>query len=71
MQIEMPTTKTADATILKVYAKTSDCFAASLMDAEGNELKDYDGYVPGFMPGEHYGDYLILDIELATGKILN
>jgi hypothetical protein len=23
------------------------------------------------MPGEHFGDYLILDIELATGRILN
>lgn len=23
------------------------------------------------MPGQHYGDYVILDIDLDTGKILN
>ena len=30
-----------------------------------------DGYVPDFFPGDHGGDYMELDIELATGKILN
>jgi len=23
------------------------------------------------MPGEHYGDYLILDIDLDSGKVVN
>jgi len=32
---------------------------------------EHDGYVPGFMPGEHYGDYIELDIDVKTGKILN
>lgn len=27
--------------------------------------------VPDFFPGEHYGDYLILNIDLETGQIKN
>lgn len=34
-------------------------------------MKDYEGYVPDFMPGKHYGDYVYLDIDIDTGKILN
>jgi len=37
----------------------------------GVEVAEYDGYVPDFMPGKHYGDYIILEIDAATGKILN
>lgn len=60
------------AKTLKIYMKVSDRFSASLVDQDGAEIHDQeDGYVPGFMPGEHYGDYVILDIELDTGKILN
>lgn len=53
-------------TIISITAKCSDMFSASL-----NNGKSYDGYVPSFFPGEHYGDYVELEIELATGKILN
>ena len=34
-------------------------------------LKEYDGYVPDFMPDEHYNDYVYIEIEIATGKIIN
>jgi len=27
--------------------------------------------VPGFMPGDHYGDYVMLEIDLATGRIVD
>jgi len=27
--------------------------------------------VPGFFPNEHYGDYVELDIDVATGRIIN
>jgi len=27
--------------------------------------------VPEMMPGEHCGDYVEIDIDIATGKILN
>ena len=60
-----------EAKVLSIYAKCSDCCASTLKDQNGNEIKEHDGYVPSFMPGEHYGDYIILDIDLDTGKILN
>ena len=61
-----------EAKVLKVHLKVRDEFSASLVDQNGDEIYDQeDGYVPGFMPGDHYGDYVILDIELDTGKILN
>lgn len=51
---------------ISISAKCSDLFSASLDDG-----RSYDGYVPDFFPGEHYGDYVTLNIELATGRILN
>ena len=60
------------ATTLRMNAKCSDLFAANLTDATGKQIgEDYDGYVPAFMPGEHFGDYVELHIDLATGQILN
>lgn len=46
-------------------------FTANLTDAKGTQIGEYAGYVPEFFPGQHWGDYIELDIELATGKILN
>lgn len=61
-----------EAKTLKIYCKVCDNFTASLADQNGEEIHvQEDGYVPGFMPGEHYGDYLILDIDLNTGKVVN
>jgi len=57
---------------IKVSAKTSDCFSARLYDQDGLQIGgDYDGYVPDFFPKQHYGDYLILDIDIETGQITN
>lgn len=60
-----------DAKTLKIYIKVRDMFCAGLVNAEGKEIKDYEGYVPDFMPGEHFGDYLDLEINLESGQILN
>lgn len=61
-----------EAVTLKIHCKVCDNFTASLVDKDDIEIHDQeDGYVPGFMPGHHYGDYLILDIDLKTGRILN
>lgn len=60
-----------DAKTLKVYLKVCDMFSANLESADGECLKEYEGYVPSFMPGTHYGDYVILDIDIDSGKILN
>lgn len=65
-----------DVKVVKVYGKIRDACYYALTDQEGNSIAEHDGYVPSFFPGDdrvgdHGGDYLILDIELETGKILN
>lgn len=61
-----------EAKVLKIHLKVRDEFTASLVDQNGDEIHTQeDGYVPGFMPGPHYGDYVILDVDLDTGQILN
>ena len=62
--------KTAPA-VMRINAKCSDLFSALFDNADGSTVATYNGYVPGFMPGNHYGDYVELDIDLKTGKILN
>ena len=57
--------------VLSICAKCSDLFSACVSDKNGNELVNYSGYVPKIMPGEHFGDYVELDIDIATGQILN
>lgn len=59
-------------TQISISAKCSDCFSASAHDKHDRQVgKDYDGYVPGFFPRQHYGDYVMLDIDVETGRILN
>lgn len=58
--------------IIKICGKTSDLFSANLIGDSGlPKGEPYDGYVPDWMPGDHYGDYIQLDIDTATGRILN
>lgn len=73
MKIEItPTDKiTVDAKTLKLHLKVRDCCSFTIEDAQGNKLADHDDYVPGFFPGDHYGDYIILDIDLDTMQITN
>lgn len=56
--------------ILKLSAKCSDMCSAVLVSDKGKVLKERDGYVPSIMP-EGGGDYVDIDIDVATGKILN
>ena len=56
--------------VLRVCAKCVDMFNGILL-VDGKKVKSHDGYVPDFMPGEHYGDYVEMDIDLDTGEILN
>lgn len=71
MELEIKKSVKIQAKTLKIMAKCSDLFAATLHDQDGEILKEYDGYVPTFMPGQHYGDYVILNIDIDTGQILN
>lgn len=57
--------------VVKINAKCSDLCFTSVIDDQGNEIVQHDGYVPDFMPDEHYNDYIILEIDVKTGKILN
>jgi hypothetical protein len=70
MKFHIKIEKEVEATQISICAKCSDCCSATLKDAHGNEIADSDGYVPDWFP-DNGGDYVVLDIELATGKILN
>jgi len=58
------------ARILQICGKTTDLFSAKLIE-DGTETANHYGYVPSFMPNEHYGDYIELDIDIDTGMIVN
>jgi hypothetical protein len=60
-----------EAKELRLYCKVCDRFTAGLYDQDGQEIHAHDGYVPSLMPGEHYGDYIILNIDIDTGEITN
>ena len=61
-----------DAKTMRIHLKVTDAFSATIADQDGTTIfEQEDGYVPGFMPGEHHGDYLILDIDIDTGQITN
>ena len=60
--------------IIKVCAKCSDMFGATLIDDTGKIKGEIDNYVPDWFPNpkeEHYGDYVQLEIDVETGQILN
>lgn len=59
---------------IKVTAKCSDLCSIILCEEDGRPIAEHDGYVPSWLPAnnvEHFGDYVELTIDLATGKILN
>jgi hypothetical protein len=56
---------------IEISAKCSDLCYVELKDKDNKTLAVRDGYVPDFFPGEHYGDYVMLKIELKTGKIVD
>ena len=58
------------ARILRICGKTTDLFSAQLIE-DGKETAKHDGYVPDFMPEQHYGDYIELDIDIDSGMITN
>lgn len=71
MKIKVPTSKEIEIREMQISLKVRDEFRCAFVDDKGNEILEYDGYVPSFMPGEHYGDYVTLNIDLETGQILN
>ena len=57
-------------TIISISAKCGDLFSATL-EKDGQGIGEYSGYVPGFFPEKHYGDCVILSIDIETGMIVN
>lgn len=72
MNIEINQKKEVNAKTVKIHIKVCDNFSYELLSDLGEKIFEQDdGYVPGFMPGQHYGDYLILDIDVDSGVITN
>jgi hypothetical protein len=71
MEIETTEVVKVNAKTLKLHLKVCDSFTGTLESATGTCLKEFYDYVPSFMPGDHYGDYVILDIDIDTGQITN
>ena len=72
MKIDQKKMVQVDVKTLRIYVKCSDRFSYWLEDAQGEKVFEQDdGYVPDFMPGDHYGDYIILDIDVDTGMVTN
>ena len=63
--------KDMDVNRIFINAKCSDLCFAQLQNSTGRVVAEHNGYVPALMPGEHYGDYICLEIDLKTGTILN
>ncbi|QAY85369.1 hypothetical protein [Pseudomonas arsenicoxydans] len=71
MKINQQKTVQVDVTEFRLHIKVADRFEGVLKDAQGEQVCGFEGYVPDFFPGDHYGDYLILNINLETGQITN
>lgn len=72
MQVETKKSVTVDVKRIKTCIKICDRFTAELIGANGETIRSIeDEYVPDCFPGQHYGDYLELDIDIETGQILN
>lgn len=72
MEINHTKVVPVNAKTLAIHLKVRDTFCADVLDQNGASIGGQeDGYVPGFMPGEHHGDYVILNIDLDTGQITN
>jgi len=58
---------------IHISAKCSDMFDALLRE-DGKTALEYSGYVPSWFPNpnaQHYGDYVVLEIDIENGRILN
>lgn len=66
-KIEKKNSKTG---ILKISAKCSDMCWTEFTDSKG-KVTNSDSYVPSGIGIDEYGDYVVLDIDMKTGQILN
>lgn len=71
--IEVPkkVVETVQVETILVHAKVCDSAGYQLLSPDRKVVAKRDDYVPSFFPGDHYGDYLELEINIATGQIVN
>ena len=71
MQINQVKTVKVEAKTMRIVLKVRDQFDCEIYDQDDLRIGQYEGYVPGFFPGDHGGDYVELNISLDTGIIEN
>lgn len=74
MSIKMTTMveKSVGVKTVRIHAKVRDGGSYTYSGSDGEVIKDLESeYVPDYFPTQHYGDYWDLEIDLATGQILN
>lgn len=70
MEADMP--GGGEAKSIHLFSKVRDGFCYRFLTADGGAFVEcISDYVPGFMPRQHYGDYVDLEIDNPTGKILD
>lgn len=72
MKTEISENRVVDIKRIKTCIKVCDRFTADVIGEGDVKIGVIENqYVPDLFPGQHYGDYLELDIDIETGKILN
>lgn len=71
MKVNVGETRRVDVKTLDVHAHVCDSGTYTLYDTDGKQVAERDDYVPKFFPGQHFGDDIILKIDIETGQILN
>lgn len=72
MKVGIKKTVEVEAKTLQIHIKIRDNFSCTLVDQDGEDIcEQLDDYVPDFMPGEHFGDYIYLDIDIDSGQVTN
>ena len=72
MKVNVMYPKEVEIKTVSLHVKVCDSGSYDLKDDKGVVVASRsEDYAPSIFPGEHYGDYIILDIDLKTGKILN
>ena len=71
MEVTIKKPTEANASIVMISAKVGDLCTTQVLDENGHLLADRGGYPPSFLPIRRGSDYLRLEIDLDTGRILN
>ena len=56
---------------ISICAKCSDNCDIEYFDENKKFVGQRGDYVPEFFPGKHWGDFIMLEIDIETGVILN